>query len=263
MTNHRVLALTAVLILSGYEHGDNRPSPVPASSASKSTNSPKQSVSNANDTGRSPTPTKSNEEENRRDDRRTTQLITEAGQQTPTYAFWLQVLPNLLGALFGAILAIPVGLWLDRQIKARELNKRKSLILRSLLDELLKNKRSLEDFINKEKRDADINYPEIAINAWKAAQSHTMLPDISDYDMHKILIQTYDRLEFIASIGQSLWAMFFNVALEARTLEGKLKVLNRILLGEAQEIMPTLVQTITQIEDKLNASKTASPEKVR
>ena len=38
--------------------------------------------------------------------------------------FWINVLSNMVGALIGAILAIPTGLWLDRRIKLREQEER-------------------------------------------------------------------------------------------------------------------------------------------
>src|SRR4051812_13828605 len=68
-----------------------------------------------------------------------TDQSTDQSQQDSS--FWWGLLSNIIGAAFGAALAIPGGLWLDRRVKRKEQGERTSLILKSVHDELSENRR--------------------------------------------------------------------------------------------------------------------------
>jgi hypothetical protein len=200
-----------------------------------------------------PQPSTTPETKSERSSTTATELANKQGVADSS-GFWSQLLPNLLGALFGAILAIPAGLWLDRKIKNKEQKQHTLLILRAVLDELIRNKRSIEDYLNKDQSDYNVGYPNVITNAWKAAQNQTILATGDDYEMHKNIFTVYERLDFLSSIGQSLWTMVFNVSNDVQALEGRVEILNRILRKEAEDTLPKLKTCISDINNTLKSA---------
>ena len=157
----------------------------------------------------------------------------------------------MVGALIGAILAIPTGLWLDRRIKLREQEERANTVLRTILDELQKNKNEIEKFLAIESTEDDIRYPLISDDAWQAAQEGVQF-GLSDYLLHKRLITVYEQIGFVNQIAQSLWNMFFNPASDFGLLDKKVNILKRVLRDETQQLTALLDEAITNIQNTLN-----------
>jgi hypothetical protein len=170
-------------------------------------------------------------------------------------AFFLSIgkelLANSVGALIGAVLAIPTGLWLDRRIKLREQRERSVMVIRAVYDELDKNLNTLEEFLAKSPGEDEIIYPTLTSNAWQAAQSLEVLSSSGDYELHKILIGAYERINFVTHISQSLWNLFFSMSLDFNNLDRKVKILTRVLRDEAENTLPLIQEVQEALQKRL------------
>jgi len=172
-----------------------------------------------------------------------TSLVFNAG-------FWSELVANLVGALVGAMLAIPTGLWLDRRVKSREQQERTIIVLRAIRDELVKNQAAMEDFLAKQPVEGEITYPSLTNDAWQAAQGLDFLSALADYELHKTLIGVYERIDFVTRIAQSLWNMFFSPMVNFGVLDRKVKILIEALREETQQTIPMIEEAIVEVQNR-------------
>lgn len=161
------------------------------------------------------------------------------------------LLANAVGALIGAILAIPTGLWLDRQVKSKEQRERSKKILRAVFDELDRNQTALKGFLAKPPSEDEIDYPNLDNNAWQAAQNLEILSSSKDYELHKVLLDVYEKVSFMSQISQSLWNLFFSANYDFGVLERKVKTLMNTQKAEANNLLPLVEEALDKVQSRL------------
>lgn len=171
---------------------------------------------------------------------------TAEGRVMQLSGFWSDVVANLVGALVGAGLAIPTGLWLDRQVKMKEERERTRIVLRSVSEELAKNELALKDFLSKQPSEEVIAYPLLSSNAWQAAKGLGILSTSTDYVLRTTLVSVYERVDFITLVAQSLWSLFFYPSVDFGTLKRKTSILLDVLSDEAQKAVPLIQDAVEQ-----------------
>lgn len=165
--------------------------------------------------------------------------------------FWSELVANLVGALIGAMLAIPTGLWLDRRIKTREQMERVRIVLQAVYNELTSNRASLKDYLEQEHVEDEIAYPVLTSGAWQAAQGLEILSVPEYYKLHEMLIGVYERIGFVSHVAQALWSLFFSANTEFGIFDRKVKILTTVLRDEAHKTILVIDQILVELRQQL------------
>ncbi len=153
-------------------------------------------------------------------------------------SFFLDILGNLIGALIGAALAIPTGLWIDRKTKERNQRELDNLAIISIRDELITNLKTISEFVSQGCNNGDKNIPFLSLSndSWKTAQALGAFSQTKDYKRRKSFSEVYAQIEYIKTLSDALWSMFFSTRyIDPIMLERKLQVLCKHLLDESKE----------------------------
>lgn len=151
-------------------------------------------------------------------------------------SFFYDVLSNLIGALIGAVLAIPTGLWIDRKAKERSQKDLDSLALISIRDELITNLKTINEFVSRGCSHESVPFLHLSNNAWKTAQALGAFSQAKDYKRRKGFNKVYEQIEYIKTLSDALWGIFFSTNnTDPVTLDRKLQILCKHLLAEAKE----------------------------
>jgi hypothetical protein len=176
-------------------------------------------------------------------------------QEQPSRSLWvdftLEAGANLVGALVGALLAIPTGLWIDRKRSAKEQRDRALVVLRALEDELAKNTQSITDYLAKPAKREQISYPSISNDAWQAAHELGLLVGLNNYDLYKSLIEVYEQLELISHLSKSLWQLFFTPAADFSFIDTRVQLLQESLRTESESAATLIRRTRNEISQAL------------
>lgn len=156
-------------------------------------------------------------------------------------AFALEAGANLVGALVGAMLAIPTGLWIDRRRRVREQQEQADVALAALWRELDENRSRLETFlsVNVSAAEEQIIAPNLGNDAWQAAHELEILVGL-DYDLYKQLLEVYEQIELIDQLSKTLWQIFFTPAPDFSFIETRTRLLNETLRTESELLLPSI-----------------------
>lgn len=163
------------------------------------------------------------------------------------YVFWQNFASNGLATLLGAIIGIPIALWISRYQEQKIERERKEKILILLLEELRFDYTILNDWKQNKNKDDFGEYlcSQIRIESWKAFSDGGELEWIKDPALLNILAQSYYSLRKVSFLSE-IWLK--NIAAPPRSYSHpSMHILTVNLNKSIDEAIDILVETVDEV----------------